>query len=366
MFEVCLRDKYTYTCTIMANSKTFDVIIIGGGQSGLACGYFLRRTDLNYLILDEQEAAGGAWNETWDSLRLFSPAEHSSLPGWLMPKAQEAYPDKAHVKKYLTDYEARYKLNIARPVVVHGVNKTKGSFILNTSNGEYTCKALISATGTWKKPYIPEYPNQSVFKGQQLHSAYYKNHKQLKGDKVLIIGGGNSGAQILADLHEKAATTWATLKEPKFLPDDVDGRYLFEFATKQYKAKLAGKKIEPVGTLGDVVMVDSVKQARENGCLISKRPFEAFYENGVVWADGTKEKFDTIIWCTGFKSALDHLDSLKNDKGQIPTKLTKSTEIEGLWLVGYGSWTGYASATLIGVGRTARQTIKEVEEFIQG
>lgn len=348
----------------MANSNALDVIIIGGGQSGLACGYFLRRTGLKYIILDEQEHPGGAWNHTWDSLKLFSPAEHSSLPGWLMPKAGDTYPGKEHVKQYLQQYEVKYNLNIERPVSVISVLKESGRFTVNTSKGIYTSTAVISATGTWKKPYIPEYPYQELFRGHQLHSAAYKNADQIAGSKLLIIGGGNSGAQILADLYEHYDTTWVTLKEPKFLPDDVDGRYLFEFATKQYKAKLAGKKIEPVGNLGDVVMVDSVKHAREKGALNAQRPFKAFYEEGVIWSNGAKEKFDTIIWCTGFKSALDHLEAFKNDKGQIPTKLTKSTEIEGLWLVGYGSWTGYASATLIGVGRTARQTVREVENFI--
>lgn len=350
----------------MANSKAYDVIVIGGGQSGLACGYFLRRTNLSYIILDDQHDPGGAWNHTWDSLKLFSPAEHSSLPGWLMPKAKEEYPGKAHVSHYLDEYEKKYKLNIERPVSVESVSKNAGAFELQTSHGVYTCKALISATGTWKNPYIPDYSNIAEFKGKQIHSAHYKNHEQIEGTNVLIVGGGNSGAQIMADLYQKFNTTWVTLKEPKYLPDEVDGRYLFEFATKQYKARLAGEKIEPVGTLGDVVMVESVKKAREGGALKSRRPFQSFYESGVIWSDGSQERFDTVIWCTGFKSSLDHLADFKNDQGNIATQQTRARDTEGLWLVGYGNWTGYASATLIGVGRTARQTVKDVEGYIGG
>jgi putative flavoprotein involved in K+ transport len=346
-------------------SKVFDAIIIGGGQSGLATAYFMRRTKLDYLVLDDQAEAGGAWLHGWDSLKLFSPAEHSSLPGWLMPRSQNEYPDKNHVISYLKQYEERYKVPIERPVRVESIAKNDGLFILKTNKGTYKCKALISATGSWKKPYIPDYENFDKFEGESIHSANYKNASELTGKKVLIIGGGNSGAQILAEVSKVAYTIWVTLNEPKLLPDDVDGRYLFEFATKQYKAKLEGKTIQPAGSLGDVVMVDSVKEARGRNVLHSKRPFQAFYENGVIWTDGTKEKFDALIWCTGFKPALDHLSSLGLSSTEKPqTQTTKSVDVEGLWLVGYGSWTGYASATLIGVGRTARQTAEEVADYI--
>ncbi len=345
--------------------KVFDVIIIGGGQSGLATAYFMRRTKLDYLVLDDQNEAGGAWLHGWDSLKLFSPAEHSSLPGWLMPKSSNEYPDREHVINYLMQYEDRYKIPIERPVKVENVSKDKDIFLINTDKGIYKCKALISATGSWQRPFIPHYPNFNTYKGISIHSANYKNAKDLADKKVLIIGGGNSGAQILAEVSKVADTNWVTLNEPKFLPDEVDGRYLFEFATKQYKAKLEGREIQPVGSLGDVVMVDSVKEARGRKALDSKRPFESFYENGVIWEDGSQQEFDVVIWCTGFKPALNHLNGLGLSSEEKPkTQSTKSKDIEGLWLVGYGSWTGYASATLIGVGRTARQTALEVQDYI--
>lgn len=349
----------------MADQQHFDVVVIGGGQSGLATGYFLRRTGLKYIILDEQEKPGGAWLKTWDSLKLFSPAEHSSLPGWMMPKATGEYPEREHVIRYLRDYEEKYQLPVERPVVVHTVTRPDSTFILETSKGTYTCSALVSATGNWKNPFIPDYAGREDFTGIQLHSAQYKNEHVFINKKVLIVGGGNSGAQILAEVSKVADTTWATLQEPKFLPDDVDGRYLFEFATKQYKARLEGKEIKPVGSLGDVVMVESVKEARDRKVLNTVRPFKALYEQGVIWPDGTREAFDAIIWCTGFKSSLDHLAGLGITKdGKIATKDTKATAMDGLWLVGYGSWTGYASATLIGVGRTARQTAKEIQDWL--
>lgn len=158
-----------------------------------------------------------------------------------------------------------------------------------------------------------------------------------------------------------------TPTEPLFLPDDVDGRVLFEHATEHWKAQIEGRIIDqPIGSMGDVVMVPPVVEARERGVLHAVRPFERFTRNGVVWPDGTETAVDTVIWCTGFKPALEHLASLGliNDEGRVEVKGTCATQEPRLWLVGYGEWTGSASATLIGVTRTARSTATEIEQFL--
>lgn len=349
-------------------AEVLDVIIIGGGQSGLACAYYLRRTELNYLILDEQKTCGGAWLKTWDSLRLFSPADHSSLPGWLMPKTENGFPPKDHVINYLCKYEERYDFPAKRPVKVENVEKESGVFRLKTSVGDFSAKTVISATGTWKAPFIPKLKGIDVFHGKQIHSAHYRNPNDFKDKNVLIVGEGNSGAQILAEVSKIAKTSWATLKKPEYLPDDVDGRVLFDVATAKYKAEKEGKKINPEQyNLGNIVMVPTVKEARERGVLKSKGSFKEFTENGVIWKDGTKEEFDAVIWCTGFNYATNHLNNIvdTDSNGKIKTEGTKAENTTGLWLVGYGGWTGYASATLIGVGRSARATVKEVANFLE-
>ena len=152
------------------------------------------------------------------------------------------------------------------------------------------------------------------------------------------------------------------------MPDDVDGRVLFNVATAKYKAEKEGKKFDPSAyNLGNIVMVPTVKEARERGVLKTKGSFTEFTENGVIWKDGTKEDFDLVIWCTGFHYATDHLNKLvePDAKGKIKTDGTRAKNTTGLWLVGYGGWTGYASATLIGVGRSARATVKEITEYLQ-
>lgn len=343
----------------------FDVIVIGGGQSGLAMGYYLRRSELSYIILDNQKEQGGAWLHTWKSLRLFSPAQWSSLPGMIMTGGSDYYPTRDVTIEYLKFYEEKYKLSVKRPVEVRNVQKHDGAFILETSDGVYHSKTIVSATGSFDNPYIPRFDGIELFKGQVLHSSQYQSPEEFADKRVAIVGEGNSGAQILAEVSKVTGTIWITQKEPRFLPDHIDGRFLFDAATQMYEAQKMGKQYKPP-SLGDIVMVDSVREARNRKVLKSLRPFERFTEDSLIWADGHEEKIDVVIFCTGFKPSLKHLESLHviNTDGKADTIGTTSKQVDGLWLVGYGNWTGFASATLIGVGRSAKQTVEQVIDFL--
>ena len=347
----------------MNESPVRDLIIIGGGQSGLATAYHLQRSALDFILLDEQSAPGGAWLHGWESLRLFSPADASSLPGWLMPRTSSLYPSRLDVIDYLTQYEKRYSFPVHRPVQVQSVEREGSLFRLMTNRGEYRTRALVCATGSWSNPYIPDYAGKENFQGRQLHSAHYRSPAELAGKRVLVVGGGNSAAQILAEVSKVANATWVTLTEPTFLPDEVDGRYLFQAATQRFQA--GDTKIG--GSLADVVMVEPVKEARSRGVLHSVRPFTALTQTGVIWPDGKTEAVDAVIWCTGFRPALAFLEPLDvlTPDGKVEVAVTHSVRQPGLWLVGYGSWTGFASATLIGVNRSARQTAQEVIGFLE-
>lgn len=347
--------------------KNYDVIVVGGGQSGLAVGRYLERTDLKYIILDWEKEPGGAWLHTWDSLRLFSPAKWSSLPGVIMSGGPDYYPTRDETIEYLRGYEEKYNLQVKRPVRVHTVKRERNIFRLDTSDGEYKVRALVSATGSFRNPYVPDIPGMKEFEGTIIHSSQYRSPGDFKGQRVAVVGGGNSGAQILAEVSKIADTLWITKEPPDFLPDDVDGRYLFDVATKMYEARKQGKEFKPP-SLGDIVMVEPVKEARERGVLKSLSPsFQRFKKNTLVWADGREEEVDSVIFCTGFKSALGYLQELKaaDNNNRINTDGTHATNLPGLWLVGYGNWTGFASATLIGVGRSARRTVEEITEYLE-
>jgi putative flavoprotein involved in K+ transport len=149
---------------------------------------------------------------------------------------------------------------------------------------------------------------------------------------------------------------------PSFLPDDVDGRYLFGEETARYRAIAAGAHAPPPQTLGDIVMVESVRRARDHGALTAVPMFSRFTDDGVEWPDGRRTREDAVILATGFRPSLGHLDALdvREPNGRVVTSGTRAAREPRLWLVGYGDWTGYASATLIGVGRSARATVEEI------
>lgn len=350
---------------------THDVIVIGGGQAGLAAGYFLRRSGLSYVILDSERHPGGAWQHAWDSLHLFSPATWSSLPGWPMPSVRNGNPSRNEVIDYLEQYERRYQLPVVRPVSVTGVIRSGAGYVVHTDDGlQWRARAVMSATGTWSEPFTPSLPGLDLFNGEQLHSAQYLGPQPFEGKRVAIVGGGNSGAQILAEVSIVATTHWLTLNPPAFLPDDVDGRVLFERATERWRAQQEGREPDvPAGGFGDIVMVPPVLDARERGVLTSEPMPARFTAEVGVWEDGQTGTFDAIIWCTGFRPALQHLAPLGivNADGKIDVDETRVRSLKepGLWLLGYGDWTGMASATLIGITRSAREAVKQVERFLE-
>ncbi|WP_251050472.1 FAD-dependent oxidoreductase [Streptomyces sp. ISL-86] len=165
-------------------TRSTDVVVIGGGQSGLAAGYHLRRLGVEFVILDAQAEPGGAWQHAWDSLPLFSPAAYSSLPGRLMPpQPGEVYPDAGHVVAYLADYEKRYELPVRRGVRVEGVHPDGQHPRVATDSGTWRARAVISATGTWWRPFIPAVPGRSDFTGIQLHTVNYRSRRAGRGTR---------------------------------------------------------------------------------------------------------------------------------------------------------------------------------------
>ncbi|VVE24669.1 ArsO family NAD(P)H-dependent flavin-containing monooxygenase [Pandoraea nosoerga] len=352
-----------------AAMRHVDTLVVGGGQSALATAYFLRRWAVDYVVLDDQPAAGGAWQNAWPSLQLFSPAQWSSLPGWPMQGGERHYPSRDDIVAYLREYEARYAIPVRRPVHVSTIVARNDGLHVRTDHGDWLAQTVVSATGSWRAPYVPAYPGQEAFRGRQMHSADYRGAQALQGLKVLVVGGGNSGAQIHAEVSRWSEATWVTLAPPSYLPDDVDGRVLFERATARWQAARRGEPDPyPKGGLGDIVMVPSVREARARGVLHAVRPFSRFVDDGVVWPDGTHSHVDVVIWCTGFRPALQHLDGLQlaDAQGRIRVSGTRAADEPRLWLVGYGEWTGYASATLIGVMRSARATAQEIVAHLEG
>ncbi|RAS70068.1 pyridine nucleotide-disulfide oxidoreductase [Lentzea atacamensis] len=315
-----------------------DVVVIGGGQAGLSASYYLRRAGIGHVVLDARPSPGGAWPHMWNSLRLFSIARHSSLPGWPMPPHQDGYPTAQHAVDYLTAYEKRYDVPVRRPVQVTAVSRHDDGLLVHTDTETWSAKHVISATGTWWRPFRP----LMDLPGRQLHTADYRDPIEFAGRNVVVVGGGNSGAQIAADLLPHTELTWMTRRPPRYMPDEIDGKALFD---------IASRRADGVGELGDIVAVPSVREARDSG-LLTATPM-----NARTLADA-----DVVIWCTGFRPALGHLAPLRlrDPEGRVAVDGTSAVEEPRLHLLGYGSWTGPASATLIGVGPTAKATIAKI------
>lgn len=341
--------------------RSIDTVVIGGGQAGLAAGYYLRKAGAPFAIFDDNAAPGGSWQHYWASLTLFSPAEYSSLPGWPMPPHRGGFPPATHVVDYLTRYEQRYHLPVERPVTVTAVQRTdQRRYLVQTNTGDWTARRVINTTGTWRQPFWPIYPSAGDFRGRQLHTVDYRSPDPFAGQRVAVVGGGNSAAQIVADLAPTADTLWCTPRPPRFLPDDVDGRVLFTVATDHAAAVAAGHPDNRgVSGLGDIVAVPSVKAARERGDLAARPMFTRLTATGVV-VDGSVVDVDTIIWCTGFRPALRHLHPLRmqTEHGHPALIDNHLADDPAVSFFGYGDWTGPASATLIGVGRTTRAALR--------
>lgn len=368
-----------------SREERVDVLVVGGGQAALAAGFYLQRArrrgspDLSFALLDAGRAPGGAWSSGWDSLQLFSPAAFSSLPGFPMPAwAGPGNPSGEHVRAYLSTYEDRYQLPVHRPVRARGITRTPDGFAVATDARGWSCRVLVNATGA-SRPFWPSYPGMDAFAGRQLHSAEYRRAADFDDQTVLVVGGGNSGAQIAADLagRKHGATVWVTARPPRFLPDDVDGTTLFELATRQVRAAAAGGQADAgVGGLGDIVMVPPVLDARRNGQLEATPMFDRLTPTGVAWDDPLRRlAAETIVWCTGFRPDLRHLRGLAvTRRAGLPVTDPRlrscSVDDPALFFLGYGDWTGPASATLIGVGATARATVDaivhELGEQVEG
>ena len=353
---------------MMNNSDIiFDCIVIGGGQSALATAYYLRRAKLNYILIDKNPTSGGSWRNVWDSLHLFSASKHNALPGYPMPPTKSEYPSKDEIIHYLRQYEKRYEFPVRRGVEVQEVKTIDDVFHIVTTEGVFKSKSVVSATGTQGNPNIPNDIGADTFSGDQYHSSEYRIPDDFLGKRTLVVGAGNSGAQIFAELHQHTVCFWGVNEKPEFLPEDVDGKTLFDQASEIYRAQLKGESIDRgVFNLGNIVLVPEVLEAYKAGVMDEYHIIDYISRNEVVWKDGTSDLIDAIVWCTGFNYSTEHLRSLAqtDERGKLLTEGTRSKEIPGLWLVGYGNWTGMASATIIGVGRTAKRTVNEITKYL--
>ena len=221
----------------------YDVIIIGAGQAGLSMGYYLKQTNLSFLILDKGARIGEVWKNRYDSLKLFTPRAYSSLPGLALDGIQNDYPIKDDIANYLSTYANTFKLPVKLKVVVQGIHKTESGFRITTDQEDFTAKNVVIATGAFQKPHFPKFSIRLSDDILQLHSSEYKNSKQLRDGPVLVVGGGNSGSQIAVELSKERKTYLSVSHKIKFVPQDIMNKSIFWWLDKLgvYRANVNSK-----------------------------------------------------------------------------------------------------------------------------
>src|SRR5205809_551881 len=209
-------------------APSFDVLVIGGSQAGLAVGYYLAQRGLRFVILDAGAEIGHVWRSRWDSLTLFTPAQYSGLPGMAFPSPKDTYPSKDDVASYLQGYVSAFDLPVRLNAKVTSLRQRDGAYFVATADEELTASQVVVATGPFQVPLIPPIArdlDESVF---QVHSADYRNPAQLpEGGHVLVVGGGNSGFQIAEELAATRRVDLAVGNRVPSLPQRLLGKDLF-------------------------------------------------------------------------------------------------------------------------------------------
>lgn len=349
-----------------------DIVVIGAGQAGLSSAYHLQKRGLkagqNFIILDKSPTAGGAWQYRWPSLTLSTVNRIHDLPGMsfaemLAPRVNEVKASVA-VPKYYAAYEEKFHLQVYRPVNVNVVCERNRRFRVETDHETFSAHGLINATGTWETPVIPHYAGAELFKGQQLHTRDYQTANVFKGKHVIIVGGGISAMQLLDEISQVTTTTWVTRREPQFRETpftEEDGRAAVAIVEDRVRRGLVpGSVVSVTG----IPLTPALKAARQRGALNRLPMFSEITENGIRWDDGAEQHADVILWCTGFRSSLDHLAPLqiREDNGgiimggKLATEVVKDPRIH---LVGYGP-----SASTIGANRAGNAAANELSSYL--
>jgi cation diffusion facilitator CzcD-associated flavoprotein CzcO len=327
-----------------------DVTVIGAGQAGLSAAYHLRRLGLGFVVLDAGAAPGGAWQHRSPSLGVGELHRIFDLPGWPFT-APPSGTAAAVVAAYFAGYERHFGLDVRRPVHVRAVTRDAAGFAVATDVGDWRTRAIINATGTWTRPYIPAYPGAADFLGRQLHYADYRGPAQFAGQRVIVVGGGNSAVHVLSELPGVAASTrWMTRRPPRFHDGEFTedhGRAVIAKVTDRVAAGLPPQSVVSVTGLGYTTLV---RAALAKGALDRRSMFDRIVAGGVLTGDAF-EPADVIIWATGFRAALSHLAPLhlREPGGGIRLDGTATVREPLVHLIGYGP-----SASTVGANRAGR------------
>jgi putative flavoprotein involved in K+ transport len=339
-----------------SDAVRYEVAVIGAGQAGLAMGYWLARHGRRFVIVEASDAVGAAWRTRWDSLRLFTPRRYDSLPGLEFPGEPDGYPSRDEVIAYLEEYAASFRLPIEYESRVRSLTASDGRFLLELGARRIEADSVVVATGPFQVPQIPavsEGLGNDVF---QVHSTGYRNPGDVPPGCVLVVGGGNTGYQIAAELSGSHTVQLAVGTVHKPLPQNFLGRDLFWWLTKfGLLEKTVDSRFGRRAKERDMLIGSSPRALRKRGVELRARVVEASGRT-VGFDDGTELEVDAVIWATGYRPDYSWIRlPVLDERGRVRHR-RGVTDVPGLYFLGL-SWQHTRGSALLG-------WVKDDAEFI--
>ncbi|HKA41112.1 MAG TPA: FAD-dependent oxidoreductase [Burkholderiales bacterium] len=360
-----------------AKREYFDVVVIGGGQAGLSVGYHLSRAGVRFTILDANQRIGDSWRKRWDSLRLFTPAKLDGLAGMPFPAPRNYFPTKDEMADYLEAYAARFDLPVRNAVRVDRLFQRGARYVVRAGTLELEAGQVVVAMAGYQRPNVPAFAAGLSGGIVQMHSRDYCNLTQLKRGGVVLVGAGNSGADIALETARGGHLTWMSGPDTGHVPvrpEGFLGRNVimplvvgFFFHRVLTLRTPLGRKVRP-HVLAKGAPLIRVKPADLAAARVQRVPRVVGVRNGQpLLADGRTLDVANVIWCTGFRPGMEWIDlPIFGDGGQPMHQAGLVASHPGLYFVGLKFLYAMSSSMIHGVGRDAARIVKAITERIDG
>jgi len=356
--------------------ETFHTIVIGGGQAGLSVGYYLAQQGRPFVILDASPRIGDVWRRRWDSLRLFTPAAFDGLAGMKFPDSPFSFPTKDEMADYLESYARRFQLPVRSGVKVDRLTRVGNRYLIEAGSFRFEAEHVVVAMSSYQVPRVPAFAKELHPDILQMHSIDYRSPRQLKPGGVLLVGAGNSGAEIAVEVAREH-DTWISGRDTGHVPFRLDGlparlflmRILFRvvFHRLLTVGTPIGRRVRrSVFTQGAPLIRVKPKQLAAAG--VQWVPKTTGITNGLpLLEDGRVLDVANVIWCTGFHNGLSWIDLPIFEGGGEPRHESGIAAGEqGLYFVGLHFLHSFSSTMIHGVGRDAKRIADTIARRTKG